>query len=259
VVDNGPSPSLHALRDEYPGVVWLHQPSPGSYAARNLGIAHSRATYLAFTDADCIPAGDWLESGLDYFTAHPGSRVLGGPVEVFPKGDRPNWVEAYEMAVAFPVKQYIDRQHFAPTANLMVERTMFDEVGLFREDLLSGGDGEWGKRATGSGICIHFVPEQVVRHPARPNLLSVYRKSRRTISGHVRIAERETPKLVRLRRRCRALMPPVGPTRAIWTSARTKNFSVLWKLRIAAVFLAVHYFRTFYGLYRELGLGRDPR
>jgi glycosyltransferase involved in cell wall biosynthesis len=152
LVDNAPSPSLQSLCREYPQVTWLHEPTSGSYPARNLGIMHSHAVYVAFTDADCVPTGNWLESGLRYLSAHEDARILGGAIEVFPRHRRPNWVEAFEMAAAFPVKRYIDQQHFAPTANLIVERAVFEEIGLFRQDLLSGGDSEWGKRATGAGI-----------------------------------------------------------------------------------------------------------
>jgi hypothetical protein len=41
---------------------------------------------------------------------------------------------------------------YGATANLFVRRSVFDAVGLFRADVLSLGDREWGKRATSAGF-----------------------------------------------------------------------------------------------------------
>src|ERR1041385_9155423 len=49
----------------------LHEPRPGSYAARNRAIADARGTIIAFTDADCIPRPDWLERGIAALHAAP--------------------------------------------------------------------------------------------------------------------------------------------------------------------------------------------
>src|SRR5258708_3660856 len=43
-----------------PIVTFLDEPNPGSYAARNRAIAVATGEILAFTDADCLPAQDWL-------------------------------------------------------------------------------------------------------------------------------------------------------------------------------------------------------
>src|SRR3546814_8574240 len=56
VVDNGSSDGTAEIARSVPGVIVLTEHRPGSYAARNRGLAHARGTYVAFTDADCRPA-----------------------------------------------------------------------------------------------------------------------------------------------------------------------------------------------------------
>src|SRR3546814_6140497 len=72
VVDNGSSDATRKIARSYAGVELLEEPQPGSYVARNRGIERVRAPIMAFTDADCEPATDWLERILYAAKAHPG-------------------------------------------------------------------------------------------------------------------------------------------------------------------------------------------
>jgi glycosyltransferase involved in cell wall biosynthesis len=80
VVDNGSSDDSAAIANSFPGVVLLSEPRPGSYAARNRGLARARGDFIAFTDADCVPAPDWLEQALAAARRHPGAGVLAGRI-----------------------------------------------------------------------------------------------------------------------------------------------------------------------------------
>src|SRR4051794_34134746 len=66
----------------------------GSYAARNLGIEAATADVLAFTDADCRPAADWLERGVE---ALAGADLVAGHIEL-PLRDRPSTAELLDAA-----------------------------------------------------------------------------------------------------------------------------------------------------------------
>jgi glycosyltransferase involved in cell wall biosynthesis len=72
VVDDGSDPPLDGVVAPFAGrtnlrVVRQHPQGPA--AARNAGIAATRAPVLAFTDDDCRPAPDWLEHLLPHFDA----------------------------------------------------------------------------------------------------------------------------------------------------------------------------------------------
>jgi len=64
VVDNGPRPSLEPPIADFRQSRVGHEPRPGSYAARNRGTRSARGRILAFTDADCIPARNWIHTGV---------------------------------------------------------------------------------------------------------------------------------------------------------------------------------------------------
>lgn len=49
----------------------------GTARARNLGVASTDAEVVAFIDADCIPAGEWLEHHLDWHCRAPNLLVTG--------------------------------------------------------------------------------------------------------------------------------------------------------------------------------------
>jgi len=79
VVDSGSDDTAEIVSRECPGVT-LVRSSERKYAggARNLGIGHARGEILAFTDADCIVASDWVEAVAQAHNAP--DPVIGGAV-----------------------------------------------------------------------------------------------------------------------------------------------------------------------------------
>jgi glycosyltransferase involved in cell wall biosynthesis len=66
VVDDGSTDGTPALVRASSRARLLEMPRRGgSYAARNLGLEHAHGEVIAFTDADCRPAENWLRQGLE--------------------------------------------------------------------------------------------------------------------------------------------------------------------------------------------------
>src|SRR5689334_12775424 len=80
IVDNGSTDSTASVVAQYADVILLDEPRPGSYAARNTGLARARGEYVAFTDSDCTPEADWLEHGLSAVQASADVGVVAGRV-----------------------------------------------------------------------------------------------------------------------------------------------------------------------------------
>lgn len=240
VVDNGSSEDIEGVCRAFAHVRYLHEPRPGSYAARNKGIDSTTAEILAFTDSDCIPHQDWLENGVARLMVAPDCGIVGGGVIVFPKeSSRRTAVELYESAFAFPQKRRIEVSHWGVTANLFVRRSVIESVGPFRAELLSGGDAEWGRRAHAAGHRIAFAEGARVDHPARGSLGELLAKSRR-VAGGARAARHDTPKRYLLRFLARSAYRCSRRTLRILTrdhfdAVGVERFTMLERLKIAGV------------------------
>jgi glycosyltransferase involved in cell wall biosynthesis len=184
VVDNGSADdSVAVARSHALQPVVLVEPRRSSYAARATGVARTRGSRLAFTDADCVPAPDWLAAG----AARP-EPVVGGAVRAL-ASDRPTVWERYDRAVYLQQHEHV-QEGFAATANLWVDRAAYDAVGGFDPALRSSGDLEWGRRATAAGFRVVHAPEVVVDHAPRTTALATWRLHRRLGAGWAVLARR---------------------------------------------------------------------
>ncbi|MFD0484865.1 glycosyltransferase [Kineococcus sp. GCM10028916] len=184
VVDNASTEDVAAALPPDPRVRLLHEPVPGSYRARNAALPHVRGEVVAFTDADCRPHPDWITRGVAALRSQPDVAMVGGRVDlVFREGHPVTAWEVYEAAHAFPQRDYLAKQHFAVTANVLTWRTTLEEVGGFDARLASRGDAEWGQRVARSGGKQVYADDAVVDHPARATWKEMCGKTLRVARG----------------------------------------------------------------------------
>ncbi len=191
VVDNGSDEPAFDLAETFSRVRVAEEATAGSYAARNTGISMAKGDLLAFTDADCVPAADWLQSAVQCLAARPSTTIVAGAI------DRPTSAanlltaaELYDCTFFLRQDVYVTRFGFAVTANLVAPAAAFRTVGLFDSTLKSGGDVDWCRRATASGFILAYAQEVRVRHPLLPNAAAVLKKSRRITDGTVELERR---------------------------------------------------------------------
>ncbi len=144
-------------------VTVVRSPGRGPAAARNAAVECCEGEVLAFTDADCAPAPDWLVAGLT--TIDAGVDVVQGAVTPTPGAeigpfDRTLRVEGLS--------------HLFETANLLVRRSTFESLGGFESWLGAGtqkelGEDVWlGWRAHRTGARVAFAADAVVHHAVFP-------------------------------------------------------------------------------------------
>jgi glycosyltransferase involved in cell wall biosynthesis len=181
VINNDPnSPPPSDFRTAQ-NVQILSESQPGSYAARNLGLRHSSGNYIAFTDSDCLPLPNWLEEGVKLL--EKGYDLVGGKMEFFKPngGDHKSYL--FESRFSFRQDRNVLQNKQSITANLFVKCEVFEHVGVFDSNLLSGGDYEWTKRATDAGHSIAYGENVLVKHPSRKDFQALVSKKQRTSGG----------------------------------------------------------------------------
>ena len=156
---------------------------PGSYAARNTGIARSSGSIIGFTDSDCIADRDWIANGVRFLESNNDCDRIAGRINLYYHSKKLTEAELYEKIYAFNQDIYVSQDGTGVTGNLFSYKHVFDRVGLFKEDLLSGGDYEWSIRARDAGYKIKYAENAIINHPARRNISELITKAKRVGGG----------------------------------------------------------------------------
>ena len=184
VVDDGSTDGTRQVVARYADRVTLVETERniGPSQARNLGVRHSAADYVCFTDADCTVARDWVRELLAAFKPNVGA--VGG-TQLCPTDETPfgRVVQKYLETVGF-VGGYTRRHRVAvevdhnPSCNVMYKREVFDEVGGFLAGLWPGEDVEFALRVRALGYRIFYNPRARVYH-YRPRTLREFSRMMR--------------------------------------------------------------------------------
>lgn len=188
VVDNGSDVVPDEVVASCEGARLVHEAKEGSYAARNRGIESASGEILAFTDADCEPSSAWLEHGVKCLFSAENVGLVAGRVELVPRApDQPTPYEYHDMFTYLDQRSAVEQGHYGATANLFTHRTVMSAVGSFNEELVSGGDKEWGQRVHRHGYELVYCEKALVQHPARDSFWALLSKELRVAGGLAQI------------------------------------------------------------------------
>jgi glycosyltransferase involved in cell wall biosynthesis len=155
---------------------YLRQDHTGVAAARNRGVVEALGEWIAFFDDDQIAKSDWLirliekavEKNVDcvggpYLLRLPADCELGqDPTIRRLLGEEPIMMQ--EQSSLDPGVGSHRREAIPSTGNVLIKRTLFDQVGLFSESLAYGEDREFFRRAMKAGARYATAPCAVIYH-----------------------------------------------------------------------------------------------
>ena len=258
VIDNG-SDAAENIEEivSSQGAIALYEEVPGSYAARNKGLTVAKGEAIAFTDADCIPAQDWIAKGVTRLQQVENCGLVGGEIEIFCRDrDRPSTVELYESILAFRQQDCIEKHHYSVTANLFTWKRVIERVGVFNSQLKSNGDIEWGNRVYALGYRQVYAKDVLVRHPALYSFKQLRKKVIRYAGGaydrrHQPEHSWSVSNWLLTKEIAFNLMPPVFFAINNYADPRLKNISD--KLKVISTMTLVRYITVWELLRLKLG------
>jgi len=156
-------------------------------AARNLGIASTRAPFVAFLASDCWAEPGWAAARVRAHRA--GAAAVASAVT--------NPYRRSLAAWASYVALFARRMPGVPPADALLygasyDRALFDRCGTFREDLRGGEDTEFHERLAAAGVELAWEPavRTAHRHPRSVKALlgDQYRRGARSAASWARLS-----------------------------------------------------------------------
>lgn len=173
IVDDGSTDGTKGLISSYDDkrILYFYQDNKGVSRARNKGLELARGGFIAFLDSDDRWTGDKLEKSLRYIREYP---------EICIFHTEEIWYRKGRLLKQLPVHKKPDGHVYRNALPLccisistaVIKRTVFDDIGVFDEDLEACEDYDFWLRATNK-YDVKLIPEDLtLKDGGRPDQLS---------------------------------------------------------------------------------------
>jgi cellulose synthase/poly-beta-1,6-N-acetylglucosamine synthase-like glycosyltransferase len=221
----------------------------GPASARNAGIEESKKDVIVFTDADCIPDENWLETISKEFE-DPDVCAVAGKIEGYVGK---SLLEKFHslFTLQSPQNTFLFNEFTLvnggfPAANFAVRKEILNAIGGFDEKLLVGEDYDLCARIYKAGFVIKFVGSAIVHHLHRSSIKSTWKQSVGFGEAHAKLLRKHFTKLLILELPGGRYITEKWPSRAWFNLASAdKKFLLLvitaaiWKPGVLILFLYI--------------------
>ena len=174
VVDDASSDKTAAIAAATGANVIQHENRRGAAASRNSGIARAKGRLICFTDADCIPAPDWIRNLIKPFETEEIVGCKGiyatKQKEIVARFVQIEYEDKYDLLHKQTRINFIDTYSAGYRRSVLVANDGFDEDFTYLEDQ------ELSFRLAARGYEMVFQPEALVYHYHSNTLWRYFRK-----------------------------------------------------------------------------------
>ncbi len=161
LVDGGPDHAVQSAAADYPFVHYTRiDEFCTMHRKRNVGVAQSNSELIVFSDPDIVADAEWLQQLADTWDRH--QRPVAGAIACHGERMADRIVHLIKFDYWLPGKQERPVEA-AATANMLVSRAHFAEVGGFDEGTYLG-DLKLSRDLAEAGHTLIFCPSAVVEH-----------------------------------------------------------------------------------------------
>ncbi len=156
---------------------------PSSFYARNVGAEVASNDWILFIDADCVPPPGVIDAYFSGPVPDDWGAIAG---EVRPTAPRGNLIVRYQRSRRHLSQDVLMEHPHRPmvvTANLLVRRAAWRDLGGFHEWLRSGGDPDFAWRLPDHGWQVGYRAEAWVEHEFTDSVRALARRFARYGAG----------------------------------------------------------------------------
>lgn len=179
--------------------VLLQKPNGGLSSARNYGIRHARAPYIALLDGDDVYKPEKLVTHVDVLDRTPDVGVVYSASRAIREDGRPTFMSlSGKPIISDPLRALLYKNFIGHGSNAVFRRCIFDEVGEFDEGLRSSEDIDFWLRIAATGRWrFQRVPQILCCYRVRPSGLSFnVAQMQRSHEQVLEAAARRSPEVV---------------------------------------------------------------
>lgn len=182
VIEDGSKISAKEIVDSYAdklAVSYYYKENAGQGFARNFGFEHAKGDYFVVFDSDCLIPIDYLEIVKNYLLEHQLD-AHGGPDGAHSSFSAVQKAISYSMTSPFTTggirgnKKHIGQFH-PRSFNMGISREVWERTGGFKLTRL-GEDIEFSIRIHSMGFKIGLIPDALVYHKRRTDLIQFYKQ-----------------------------------------------------------------------------------
>ena len=161
VVDDGSNDNTKEVLEPFAGRIrYFYQPNRGPSSARNLGICQAKGRYLSFLDSDDLWLPRKLEKQMAFIDSYPDCKICYTDEIWIRHGRRVNPKKKHQKYSGWIFQRMLPLCIVSPSS-VLIERAVFDKVGLFDESLPACEDYDLWLRI-GRYYPFYFISEPLI-------------------------------------------------------------------------------------------------